>query len=163
MAELKSENKELASQVRSPREPLSPSSSNRELRSGLADFLRTRRASPHPSSGIRSASQMPDTAWQKHLANMSDADLQTAKDAVELHKAQQAAEKEAAAYKAAMREQGLLDDEEEGGEEDEHESLLDKIITRVSAGLLVGLGVLLAAMYLHDMFGDGTQRSKWFE
>ena len=37
---------------------------------------------------IRLASQMPDTAWQKHIANMTPEALQTARDAIKLHGAQ---------------------------------------------------------------------------
>ena len=85
------------------------------------------------------ASSMEDGQWQKHLANMSVEEIETAKAAVELHKKREA-------RKAERKAAGLPEEEEEetdGGEEDEEDSWMDTMITYVGLGL-AGVTVVVA-------------------
>ena len=91
------------------------------------------------------ASQMPDTAWQKHLANLSPEKLQEAKDAVALHKAQTEA-----------RKAGLLEGVEGEGEEEEEdawEAWFDWLLVRVGLG---ALALIVGALAVGWAVQDGN-------
>lgn len=89
------------------------------------------------------ASQMPDDAWQKYAANMTPEKIEEAKQAVELHKAQE-----------ELRKQGLLPQEEDEPTEEElaYEEYLDGLVTKFAIGL--ALFVLLFAAVVHFFPGS---------
>ena len=91
------------------------------------------------------ASQMPDGAWQKHLAHMSSEELQAAKDAVALHKAQEEHRRQNPPPDAAAL--GLEGDEDD--EISDFEAKFDRAITWVAlAVLFVAVVAALGAPYI---------------
>ena len=83
------------------------------------------------------ASQMPDDAWQKYAANMTPEAIQEAKDAVEIHKMQE-----------ALKAEGVLEPEDLGEEADEdtaYEMWLDGLVTKF-AGVMAIVVALFAVL-----------------
>ena len=91
------------------------------------------------------AKQLPDGAWQKHAAALSPENLETARQAVALHKAQQAQQHELERLAAERKQE---DDEED----DYEETWLDRMLTRVGCGML---GALLVAWVVGWLLGFG--------
>ena len=80
---------------------------------------------------------MPDDAWQKYAANMTPEAIQEAKDAVEIHKMQE-----------ALKAEGVLEPEDLGEEADEdtaYEIWLDGLVTKF-AGVMAIVVALFAVL-----------------
>jgi hypothetical protein len=111
------------------------------------------------------ASQMPDTAWQKHMANMSPEALQTARDAVKLHKAREQLKKEGVdvppleELEGEVHETGKVrtgdtdgwgDGDVDVDEESPWEAWLDRMITRCGIAIAVLIAVVAAVLSLRS-------------
>ena len=95
------------------------------------------------------AKQLPDGAWQKHAAALSPENLETARQAVALHKAQQAQQQQAEGLAAKRK----WEEEEEDDDDDYEETWIDRLLTRVGFGML---GALFVAWVVGSVMGFGS-------
>ena len=96
---------------------LAPYRSTMRLFDQFAIAMQPAQMAKMAGEGKELASQMPDGAWQKHMAQMSPEQMEVARQAVALHKAQQ--------QNAADAVPSDEDDEQEG--EDEEETALREV------------------------------------
>jgi len=109
------------------------------------------------------ASQLPDTMWQKHAAAYSPENIELARKAVDLHRAQGTATEtgppcggRGATAEAAGAECDAAEGGDEEDEEDEEDTWLDAMLTRAALAALVAVAGAWAYMYLHMWMDRGS-------